>query len=181
MKHSKIFFILLATAGLLSFGFAGNQNVPRNQQMIIDWQRAHAYTMDYIAAATDDVITFKPTPQVRSFAEQMLHVADDNYGFAALAAGKKSPTDFGVLEKRAGEFKTKAELARVVQDSYLYVIAALREMDNARLSETIPVFKWNITREETFDKAFEHQTHHRGQTTMYLRLKGIKPPDERLF
>ncbi|NJN43012.1 MAG: hypothetical protein HC811_13085 [Flammeovirgaceae bacterium] len=30
-------------------------------------------------------------------------------------------------------------------------------------------------------KAFEHQTHHRGQTTIYIRLKGIAPPNEKLF
>jgi uncharacterized damage-inducible protein DinB len=29
--------------------------------------------------------------------------------------------------------------------------------------------------------AFEHQTHHRGQTTIYIRLQGIRPPNERLF
>ncbi|HKQ75853.1 MAG TPA: DinB family protein [Blastocatellia bacterium] len=26
--------------------------------------------------------------------------------------------------------------------------------------------------------AFEHQTHHRGQMTIYLRMKGITPPPE---
>ncbi|MBS1504563.1 MAG: damage-inducible protein DinB, partial [Bacteroidetes bacterium] len=30
-------------------------------------------------------------------------------------------------------------------------------------------------------KAFEHQTHTRGQTVAYLRLKGVKPPPEMLF
>jgi hypothetical protein len=30
-------------------------------------------------------------------------------------------------------------------------------------------------------KAFEHQTHHRGQATVYLRLKGVAPPNEMLF
>jgi uncharacterized damage-inducible protein DinB len=30
-------------------------------------------------------------------------------------------------------------------------------------------------------KAFEHQTHHRGQATVYLRLKGVTPPQEMLF
>ena len=30
-------------------------------------------------------------------------------------------------------------------------------------------------------KAFEHQTHHRGQCVIYLRLSGIKPPPEKLF
>ena len=31
------------------------------------------------------------------------------------------------------------------------------------------------------NKTFEHQTHHRGQATIYIRLQGIKPPEERLF
>jgi len=31
------------------------------------------------------------------------------------------------------------------------------------------------------NKIFEHQTHHRGQTTIYIRLQNITPPNERLF
>jgi len=31
------------------------------------------------------------------------------------------------------------------------------------------------------DKAFEHQTHHRGQATVYIRLAGGTPPQEKLF
>jgi len=30
-------------------------------------------------------------------------------------------------------------------------------------------------------KTFEHQTHHRGQATIYIRLQGIRPPQEQLF
>jgi uncharacterized damage-inducible protein DinB len=38
-----------------------------------------------------------------------------------------------------------------------------------------------ITASVAFNKAFEHQTHHRGQTVAYLRLKGVTPPGEMLF
>ncbi len=31
------------------------------------------------------------------------------------------------------------------------------------------------------NKAFEHQTHHRGQCMIYLRFLGIEPPHEILF
>jgi uncharacterized damage-inducible protein DinB len=41
--------------------------------------------------------------------------------------------------------------------------------------------KWDTTVEDGLAKAFEHQTHHRGQCTIYLRLKGIAPPREKLF
>jgi uncharacterized damage-inducible protein DinB len=50
------------------------------------------------------------------------------------------------------------------------------------MTETIKMFnRFEMTRDEAFQKAFEHQTHHRGQTTVYLRLKGVTPPNEKLF
>ena len=43
------------------------------------------------------------------------------------------------------------------------------------------IFGFEETRYALMIKTFEHQTHHRGQTTIYIRLQGIKPPQERLF
>jgi uncharacterized damage-inducible protein DinB len=41
--------------------------------------------------------------------------------------------------------------------------------------------KWEMTRETAFSKALEHHAHHRGQTVVYFRVNGLKPPAERLF
>ena len=41
--------------------------------------------------------------------------------------------------------------------------------------------KFDVSRGAAMEKAFEHQTHHRGQTTVYLRLKGITPPKKSYF
>jgi uncharacterized damage-inducible protein DinB len=175
-------FFFVAAAVLFSLGFDERPApAPRSEQLIAEWTRAKAYTLDYLNAATDEVIAFKPTPEMRSFAMQMLHLADDNFGITAIASGTKSPTDFGVLEKAADQYKTKEALTKIVMDSYDFAIASLKGLDDAKLNETIKVFRWETTRELTYFKAFEHQTHHRGQTTVYLRLKGIKPPEERLF
>ena len=38
-----------------------------------------------------------------------------------------------------------------------------------------------MTKGQALAKLFEHQTHHRGQTTIYIRLAGVKPPNEKLF
>ena len=150
--------------------------------MVADWERAKAYTQEYLDAANDEVISFKPTPDMRSFGEQMLHIAEANYGFASAASGKASPITFGQLEKAAGDYKTKDALKKAVMDSYDFVIAALKESDESKMGEGIKMFnRFEMSRETGFQKAFEHQTHHRGQTTVYLRLKGIKPPNEKLF
>src|SRR6476646_5941517 len=68
-------------------------------QMVVEWQRAKTYTKAYLDAMPADGYSFKPTPEIRSFAEQMLHLATDNYGFAAFASGKQVPTADTSLEK----------------------------------------------------------------------------------
>jgi uncharacterized damage-inducible protein DinB len=40
-------------------------------------------------------------------------------------------------------------------------------------------FGFKETRFAFMLKAFEHQVHHRGQTTIYIRLQGIRPTPER--
>jgi uncharacterized damage-inducible protein DinB len=49
------------------------------------------------------------------------------------------------------------------------------------LQENGKVEGQELTKSGIFGKAFEHQTHHRGQCTIYLRLKGVVPPGEKLF
>jgi uncharacterized damage-inducible protein DinB len=184
MIRNLSFKLLAITISVFALCSSFNQRAEpakRSAELIMEWERAKAYTLDYLNASSEELVSFKPTPEMRSFATQMLHLADDNFGFAALASGKKSPSNFGELEKAAEQYKTKEALTKVVMESYDFVIASLKDLDDAKLSETIKVFRWQATREMTYYKAFEHQTHHRGQTTVYLRLKGIKPPEERLF
>jgi uncharacterized damage-inducible protein DinB len=40
---------------------------------------------------------------------------------------------------------------------------------------------FDMSKRTALAKVFEHQAHHRGQTTVYLRLAGVKPPQEKLF
>lgn len=185
MKKIRLCFMALAvtTLGLVSFKpVSESAPGPKAAVMIADWERAKAFTLEYINAANEEVITFKPSSEMRSFGEQMLHLAESNYGFSSAASGKTNPVAFGQLQKAAADYQSKEALSKVVTDSYDFVITALKEFDEAKFDEPIKMFnRFEITRETAFIKAFEHQTHHRGQTTVYLRLKGIKPPNEKLF
>jgi uncharacterized damage-inducible protein DinB len=167
---------------LLTLTLAGSSAFAQftQSQMVVEWQRAKDYTKEYLDAMPEDGYGFKPTPEIRSFAEQMLHLADDNYGFAARASGKPNPQGDHVQLKTTVP-PTKEAVTQAVMKSYDWLISTLQGMTPDELQETIKLTKLDITRFGMFGKAFEHQTHHRGQTTIYLRLKGIKPPDEKLF
>ena len=91
-------------------------NAQSNAQALKDWERAKAYTAEYIAAMPEDGMTYKPTADVRSFAEQMLHIAGANFMFASGASGTANPQQGKDLEKM-DNLKTKAELQKIVAES----------------------------------------------------------------
>jgi uncharacterized damage-inducible protein DinB len=62
------------------------------------------------------------------------------------------------------------------------VINSLKKMNNSQLLEKVKLFdRFEMTKAVGIAKLFEHQTHHRGQTTVYIRLAGATPPQEKLF
>ena len=67
--------------------------------IVKEWERSKAYTKEYMDAMPEKGYALKPTPEMRSFAEQLLHIADANYGLACSAIGIKSPFTVGDLEK----------------------------------------------------------------------------------
>jgi len=171
-KITALFLFILTIAGT-----AKAQNT--SNETIKEWERAKAYTKEYLDAMPDSSFSFKPTPEMRSFADQMYHIADANYGFGVSATGQKSPVA-GALEK--GTDKSKATVSKETLASYDFIIAGLQKLSAAQQKEKVMVFgKFEMTKELAAAKAFEHQTHHRGQTTVYLRLVGVKPPAEKLF
>lgn len=144
-----------------------------------DWERAKIYTKAYLDAMPESAYGMKPTPEMRSFAEQMQHLTDATIAFASAATNSKH-AKVGPLEKTAD--KSKATVTKQVLDGYDFVITSLKKLTPDQLQEKIKLFdRFELTRQQVLAKAFEHQTHHRGQTTVYLRLAKVIPPAEQLF
>ena len=87
---------------------------------------------------------------------------------------------FGESEKTTD--KSKANVTKLVMAGYDFVINSIKKVTPAQLSENVKLFgRFDLTKGAALAKCFEHQTHHRGQTTVYIRLAGAKPPQEKLF
>jgi uncharacterized damage-inducible protein DinB len=149
-------------------------------QFINDWTRAKAYTDQYLATMPADKYSFKAVDSIRSFAQQMLHLASANYYLVSLAMGEKPQADVFGSETRAGA-QSADSVKAYVDGSYDYVISELKALDPNSLGTKVKLHTQEATRYALLLKAFEHQTHHRGQTTIYIRLLGIRPPNEQLF
>jgi uncharacterized damage-inducible protein DinB len=180
MKKLSLLFTVLA----LIFVSSSVSAQFTQAQMVAEWQRAKTYTKAYLDAMPEDAYGFKPTPDIRSFAQQMLHIADANYIFATVASNKPNPIGETLATHNLNEKTvppTKEAVTKAVMDSYDWVISTLQNITPDQMQETTKFGKHEITRGGLYAKAFEHQTHQRGQTTIYLRLKGVTPPAEQLF
>jgi uncharacterized damage-inducible protein DinB len=172
-------------AALLGIAFASSAQpaAGRIAMLTADWERAKLGTQEYLDAMPEEGIGFKPTPAIRSFAEQMLHIADTNYIFGSIAGALPKPAALRGRDPEKVEVwkQSKAALRQAVLDSYDFMIASIKGLDPSQLDENVEFFKTKIPRAVLLSKGLEHHAHHRGQTTIYLRLKGVTPPSERLF
>ena len=152
-------------------------------QLIKDWERAKVYTLDYLNTMPADKYFFKPVDSIRSFSQQMLHLAQDNFApLIASATGAQVPASIKHRDlENSASAQSKDSVVYFVTTSYDFAIKSIKDLSPSRYGEIVSLFKWKETRFAMLEKAFEHQTHHRGQTTIYIRLQGIKPPGERLF
>ena len=173
-------FILLIPSALKAQSLSGED---LRAQMVKEWERAKAYTIDYLNTMPADKYSFKAVDSIRSFAQQMLHLAGGNIFLMSMATDQRPSALFSNpdLEHSPGAQK-KDSVMTYVTASYDYCINAVKTTDLNKWGEKKKVFNtYDETRYSLMIKTFEHQTHHRGQTTIYIRLQGIKPPQERLF
>jgi len=150
------------------------------QQFIKDWERSKAYTLDYLNTMPADKYSFKPVDSIRSFAQQMLHLASANLGLVNQGTGAQPSFVGRGLEGRTSA-QTKDSVVYYVTASYDYAINAVKGLDASKYGELAGQGNNKVTRYAWILKGLEHQAHHRGQTTIYIRLQGIRPPNERLF
>jgi uncharacterized damage-inducible protein DinB len=119
---------------------------------------------------------FKPTPQVRSFAELIGHVANANFYFCSQARGEKP--NFGGTDY--GKVTDKAALVKGLNEALAYCDAAYAGTTDANANQAVSVQGRGggtpTTRALALAFNTTHNNEHYGNVVVYLRLKGVVPP-----
>ena len=118
----------------------------------------------------DDGYSFRATPAEMSFGEQMNHIAQADANYCSAAAGTKSP-----LAKSKDNDKSAA--VKNLNTAYDYCIAGIKNSTDAELLKPVSMHGHTTTAFELYWGGFTHSAHHRGQAEVYLRLKGVTPPE----
>jgi uncharacterized damage-inducible protein DinB len=137
-----------------------------------------------VEAMPEDKFGFAPTDGefkgVRTFGEQVKHVAAVNYMYGAAILSEKVPVDVGE-ENGPAAMKTKADILSYLKDSFLYVHKAIKTINEKNLVEPLksPFGEGSVTRLGVATSVAAHGFDHYGQMVEYLRMNGIVPPASR--
>jgi hypothetical protein len=147
--------------------------------LLSDWQRNRSAVLAYIEAMPDSATGFRPTPGVRTFAEQFDHIVTTNLEVAAIALrGLKAPPQLG---NSAVYLHDKAALRRYADTTYAYLLAALQQASPARLRRPVGIYGQPPQPAARLAAlSLEHAVWTLGQVVPYLRLNGVTPPDYRM-
>lgn len=142
-------------------------------------------------AMPEDKYDFRPTEatfknetpgygpaQLRTFAEQVKHVACANFGFSAELDGTKPPEACDKGGPSAA--KTKRELLTYLRDSFVAANKSLAAMNSKNMMDPIEgPYAGPNSRIGLATTIIWHAADHYGQMALYLRLNGIVPPSSR--
>jgi uncharacterized damage-inducible protein DinB len=141
----------------------------------------HDIEHDFTALAEampEDKWSFKPTQgefkNVRTFGEQVKHVACGNEAWAKKILGEKPPArcDLG----GPNPAKSKAEVLAYLKESFKTIDKVIAETDDKNLMQATPGPYWGANRLSSLTATVWHISDHYGQLVIYLRMNGIVPP-----
>jgi DinB superfamily len=132
-------------------------------------------------AMPESSYSFAPTngefKGVRTFAEQVKHLAAANYQLGAGALGEDPPV--GTQNESApSSIRTKAEIIEYLRGSFACLHRAAAAINETNMNEPIAA-KDGRTRMWLLIDAVAHSSNHYGQMVEYLRMNGIVPPASR--
>jgi hypothetical protein len=136
-------------------------------------------------AMPEDKYDFAPTQGefkgVRNFGAEVKHMAVANYHLGAAILGEKVPVDTGNGPNGPASLKSKADIVKFLNDSFVYAHKAVNSINETNVLEPVksPFGPNMTTRLALAISIISHPFDHYGQMVEYLRMNGIIPPASR--
>jgi len=142
------------------------------KEMLVVWQRAVTEILDVAEAMPESKYDYKPTPEVSTFRDQLVHLAGIAERFTDTAKGVKSAAH------DHPKSMTKAEVIALVKTKFQAAEAMLAATSDAQLLEPVkfPFGDRMVSRYVFWTAPILQVRNHHGQLVVYLRMNGVVPP-----
>ena len=167
----RILIVVLAIIGPSGGLQAAAPDDPLSAGLRVDYRTVRDYVIRSAEKMPEAEYAFKPTPNVRSFAQQIAHIADDQYNLCAPARGETRRSAYTEIENT---LSAKAQLVPALKAAFEYCDKAYDSLTDASAAMAagdkrrtkFGMLNWNLW----------HTWEHYGNIVVYLRMRGLIPP-----
>ena len=179
---------LLLSVGLCALARDGNSQNPEpdvaqdhtapsydmKAQSLLDLEATEKKFTDLANAVPAGKLTWRPSPDARSFAEVLLHVARERYGILALM-GAEAPAGFTGegFEKSTTE---RAQIVAALNKSWEFTKKTIGGMSNADFARLLPKLGPQANAGDVVYILVADAHEHLGQAIAYARENDVVPP-----
>lgn len=143
-------------------------------QALVDLEQVQKKFVALANAVPADKLTWRPSPDSRSFAEVLLHVAGERYGILGLM-GAQPPAGFDrkALEKSTTD---RDQIVAELNKSWEFAQKTIQGMTNADFARLLPKLGPQANAGDVVYILVADAHEHLGQSVAYARENGIVPP-----
>jgi uncharacterized damage-inducible protein DinB len=139
---------------------------------------AEAMPADKFDASPETIGAHGAFHGVRSFGEQVKHVAADNFAIWAPVGGEAERAGINAPNGPT-EMKSREEILRFLKESFAYSHKAVAGLTSESQLGLVKFRGSEVTRMSLVILGLTHATDHYGQMVEYLRMSGVVPPGSR--
>jgi uncharacterized damage-inducible protein DinB len=177
LRYVVLATVLVTGATLAKAADANDKTAPSYDlkgQALLDLEGVQKKFVDLANALPADKLTWRPSPDSRSFAEVFLHVAGERYGILALM-GTEKPARFNgkTFEKSTTD---RAQIVEELNKSWGFAQSAIQGMNNADFAKLLPKLGPQANAGDVVYILVADAHEHLGQAVAYARENGIVPP-----
>ena len=171
LTYACVVFLAVVEAAVPSLLSAQTPAPSQARELAVTFQRAASEILDVAEAMPAEKYAYKPTPEISSFGDQLVHVAGITQRFVDSAKGTKT-------EAAPHGAMAKPEVIALLKKTFQSAQEMITPLTDAQLAEPVkfPFGDRTVTRATFWQGPLYQIRNHHGQLVVYLRLNGIVPP-----
>jgi len=171
LVYARVILLAVVATALPSLLWAQAPAPSLAKELAATFQRAATEIIDVAEAMPAEKYGYKPTPEISSFGDQLVHVAGITQRFIDAAKGTKTDAaHHGAM--------AKPEVIALLKTTFQSAQEMITPLTDAQLLEPVkfPFGDRTVTRATFWQGPLFQIRNHYGQLVVYLRMNGIVPP-----
>ncbi len=166
-------YLFLLTILLVHLGSSGQTEFAKEYLPI--WISAKNLTIELAEAMPDSLYDYRPTGEMRTFKQQMLHIGHTiPWMYQYLIEGKR----VGLPSQPKAETLNKSQVIEYLKEQFDHGTELLTALTVKDLKRSVQYFSGgDIPLKYAFISIQDHLVNHRSKANLYFRLNGLKPPE----